>query len=391
MRQTFRKMEGRWRRGGPDAAELDGKYEVGVRHSDVHTPGSDDCHPSRRTLRVISNFRRLDGICTERFSVIHRFDADRGTVWSSVRLFLQAFRYDVVILNNEVRRLLVFCLLRWLFPFHRCRLVSVDLQVSQPMGWRQELVTPLKRFLLKKVDRFILYFTDLEGYERFYGISPARASYVPFKVNSWETISPVEELSSDGEYVFTGGRSFRDLRTFIMAMRQVDHPGLLLYQNSSLMKQHGTEIDLNELPRKLRAEEHGGDDATWIEYIRRAKLVVVPTLANTISSTGISTYLVAMALRKCVIITEGPATRGLLRDEAIVVPPGDPVALAQAIQRAWEDDALRDGIARAGRRYAERHEGEARLLADILTICGELVQGRIPLYGGRGQPPPSNP
>ncbi|MFQ5903490.1 MAG: glycosyltransferase, partial [Candidatus Binatia bacterium] len=76
---------------------------------------------------------------------------------------------------------------------------------------------------------------------------------------------------------------------------------------------------------------------------------------------------------KCVIVTEGPATRGLLTDEAIVVRPGDPIALAQAIQRAWEDDALRDRIARAGRRYAERHGGEARLLSDIVEVCGQLV------------------
>jgi len=80
-----------------------------------------------------------------------------------------------------------------------------------------------------------------------------------------------------------------------------------------------------------------------------------------------------MALRKCVIISEGPQTRGLLTDEAIFVPPGDPVALANAICRAWEDDDLRERTADAGRRYAEQLRGEPRLLSDIVDVCGNLV------------------
>ena len=80
-----------------------------------------------------------------------------------------------------------------------------------------------------------------------------------------------------------------------------------------------------------------------------------------------------MALRKCVIITEGPATRGLLKEEAIVVPPANPVALADAIRRAWEDDDLRQQTADAGRRYADRVGGESRLLSNIVNVCGDLV------------------
>ena len=40
-----------------------------------------------------------------------------------------------------------------------------------------------------------------------------------------------------------------------------------------------------------------------------ARVVVIATVPTTIRSAGISTYLVAMALKKCVIITDGPATR----------------------------------------------------------------------------------
>lgn len=334
---------------------------------------SKDGSIKRRILRVISDMRGLDGVFTERYLAVNKLICGEESIWKCVRVFFQASHYDVVVFNSNTRRLLGFCLLRWLLPFHRCKLVALDIHLSEPVGWRQRLVARLRRLLLRQVDWFILYFTDLEGYERFYGISHSRSSFVPFKVNSWERIPPPAELSADGDYVFTGGRSLRDLSTFVAAMRQVPYPGLMPYEDAASWRKHGTDLDLSDLPSNVRAEYHDGNDNTWIDYIRRAKLVVIPTLPNSIYAPGLSVYLLAMALRKCVIISEGPQTRGLLTDEAIFVPPGDPVALANAICRAWEDDDLRERTADAGRRYAEQLRGEPRLLSDIVDVCGNLV------------------
>lgn len=340
---------------------------------------------NRHELRIISNLPRLDGFRTRRFSVAHQFDGHKGTWWSGVRLFIRAFRYDVVVLDNESRRLLVSCLLRWLLPFQRCRLVSVDLVLLTPSNWKQRLAARFKRSLLRRVDGFILYFTDWNGYERFYGISPARCWYVPFKVNSWEALPPLEQLSADGDYVASPGRTHRDFRTFVAAMRQLDYPATLLHQNSSLRKQYGADLDLSNLPSNVRVEEDDSSNSRWLEYIRRAKVVVIPTLPSTISAAGISTYLLAMGLRKCVIVTEGPATRDLLTDQAIVVPPNDPVALADAIRRAWEDKDLRERTADAGRRYAEQLGDYKRLLSDIVDVCGQLVMAGRSTSGGQAR------
>jgi glycosyltransferase involved in cell wall biosynthesis len=87
--------------------------------------------------------------------------------------------------------------------------------------------------------------------------------------------------------------------------------------------------------------------------------------------------LVAMALRKCVIITEGHATRGIINDEALVVPPSDPAALAQAIRRGWEDDVLRQRVADNGRRYAEQVRDATRLYSDLLEACAEISQSSL--------------
>jgi glycosyltransferase involved in cell wall biosynthesis len=76
-----------------------------------------------------------------------------------------------------------------------------------------------------------------------------------------------------------------------------------------------------------------------------------------------------MALGKCVIITEGPATRGVLTEkEVVLVPAGDPAALADAMRGVWSDDARRRDIAARGRRFALALQGEERLLGDIVLV-----------------------
>src|SRR5205823_13514996 len=98
----------------------------------------------------------------------------------------------------------------------------------------------IMRILLKRVDHFIHYFKDLDGYQRYFGIGPDRSTFVPFKVNSWNLVPPLDELSTDGEYVFTGGRSLRDIDTFLGAMRLVPYQGLLLYHDLKMVHENGT-------------------------------------------------------------------------------------------------------------------------------------------------------
>jgi len=341
--------------------------------ADIHNHSKDPI--GRKTIRIISNLARLDGVETDQYQAVNRFIGNGPTLWSGVRLFFKAFRHDAVVVSSQTRLLLVFCILQWLFPMQRCKVIGVDYILPEPRGPKQKLVARLKGILLRKVDAFILHFSDTSGYERHYGIPRARCVFVPFKVNYVDTILPVDHLSSEGEYVFTAGRTFRDIPTFLNAMRQVGHPGLLLCEDIALMKGAGTDLDLRHVPPNVKIERNVGEKS-WLEYIARAKIVVVPLLPRSGYAPGLSLYLMAMAMKKCVIITEGLSTRGMLTNQAIIVPPEDPTALAEAIRRAWHDAELRERVAAAGQRYASGLGGEARLLRDILDICGGLVEGR---------------
>lgn len=320
---------------------------------------------------MISNLRRLDGVKTAQYEAASLYAGEKETFWDGMCLFIRAHGKDVLVLTGGTWRVVGFCLMRSLWPFSSCKLVAVDFILSRPQGWKQSIIAWFKGRLLRKVDRFVLHFKDTSEYERIYGIPPSKCVFIPFKVNYWEKLSPEDRSSEVEEYVFTAGRSYRDFPTFIEAMRRLDYPGLLLYEEAALLKRSATDVDLSNLPANLAAAKNEGEQS-WVDYIRRAKIVVVPLLPSTMYAPGLSLYLMAMALNKCVIVTEGLATRGMLKDEAIIVVPEDSEALAAAIARVWKDDALRRKTAEYGRRYAERCGGEARLLSDVVQVCGDL-------------------
>ena len=113
-----------------------------------------------------------------------------------------------------------------------------------------------------------------------------------------------------------------------------------------------------------------------------ARLVVLPISPDAISPAGIGTYILAMTLGKCAVITDFPATRGILQngEEAIIVPMQDPVALCEAIYKAWNNDEYRRRIALKGRSYAMRLEGEEALDFEHHPNVGALSDASR--YGG---------
>jgi glycosyltransferase involved in cell wall biosynthesis len=127
-----------------------------------------------------------------------------------------------------------------------------------------------------------------------------------------------------------------------------------------------------------------------IELYSEAQVAVVPSLYEGFSLPAIE----AMACGVPLVATTGgalPEVVGADDDTALLVPPGDPEALAAAIGRALDDDALRARIGAAGRqrvieRWTWRHtavgtvEHYRALLAETAHI-----QARRP--GGAGSAP----
>ena len=321
-------------------------------------------------IRVVSNFKDLGRVAEADGRASHEYVGEGVGAAQFVR---ECLRSDVVIVNVDHRRLRAACL-AGLLPAARFRLVAVDIVLRAPSTASERLAAAALRLLLSRVDRFVFYFKNLAGYERHFGIGPRRAAFVPFKVNDWEKMHRWADTPPDGEYVMCAGRTMRDVDTFVEAVRLSGCPGLLHQQRAETMAEHGTRAWSGEQPPNLKIvvdESHSHE--VFLDYIARARIVVVPRFRNDIGPAGIATYLVAMALNKCVVVSEGPGVDDVLTDQAVIVPPEDPAVLARAMRRFWDDDRARAEVAARGRAYAMSLGGEERLLADILRVALEGV------------------
>lgn len=86
----------------------------------------------------------------------------------------------------------------------------------------------------------------------------------------------------------------------------------------------------------------------------------------------------ALACARPVITADTPAARELLTDDAdaLLVPPGDPVALAEAVRRLAADEALAERVARAGRETFEAHASEDVLGARWRSLLERAASSR---------------
>ena len=325
--------------------------------------------PHHFNMRVISNFKRMGSVAASDASLDYEYVGEELGAPAFLRKCLGA---DVVILNIDQKRLMLASMLRWVWPFARFRLVSSDLILRPPKSWKDRLKVFVKRLLFSRVDRFVLYFKELGGYERFYGIGHDRVAYVPFKVNGWEEIEARPRASNEGEYVLCAGRTLRDVGTFVEALRRAGCPGVLLQQKRELLAEHGTAAWESGLPPNVKLVVDESDSLEeYLGFIERARVVVIPRFKGDIAPTGISTYMVAMALGRPVVISEGPGADDVLDGQAALVPPEDPARLAEQVKRLWEDEGERAELAARGRAYAEQSRGEERLLSDILRASLE--------------------
>jgi glycosyltransferase involved in cell wall biosynthesis len=173
----------------------------------------------------------------------------------------------------------------------------------------------------------------------------------------------------------------RDVYTFTAAMRIAGCAGVLLQQQEEEMREHGTAVFQGDLPPNLRLAFHvDGGLETFLKFIADAKLVVIPRFRDDIGCTGISTYLMAMGLGKCVILSRGPGAEDLLTQEAVLVEPENVTELAQAISQLWNDDVRRNRVAAAGQKYADSCQASDRLRSDILK-SSLLCLGRPNFHG----------
>ena len=280
------------------------------------------------------------------------------------RTLLQSFRCDYVFWDTLDRDFLMLALLKRLVPFYSPRLVLLNLLVMAPSTRAQRVKFRVMAWLLGGTYKIVQYHRDTRALQAHLRLPAPRFDYIPFKINQREIVE--RTVTTDAGYIFCGGKTRRDFDTFIAAVEALPYPVKIVTTSNDDIAEHGSHLADRPLPPHIEVVRVDGSARPFIELLAGARLVVQPIKPD-ICGVGIGVYILAMALRKCVVMTAGPTTNeDLSDDEAMIVPPSDPVALREAIRRAYTDDVLRSRLAENGHKVATAMGGEEQLFARIV-------------------------
>jgi glycosyltransferase involved in cell wall biosynthesis len=189
-----------------------------------------------------------------------------------------------------------------------------------------------------------------------FGLDADRVRVVPYGIDaSFYSPRPVP----DEDYVLSIGRDReRDHQTLVEAMRRSD-ARLRLFAPDGMVDELG-------LPPNVELTTERIDHVTYRETLARARVVAVTTTAPRYPS-GQTVVLEAMAMAKPLVVTDSPAMRDYVTPdvEGVLVPPGDPAAVAEAVDELLADDPRRRRLGRAGREAVERRFNQDEMWAQI--------------------------
>jgi len=284
------------------------------------------------------------------------------TPFDRLRLLWETRRADFLVIHFTLPDVLLAALAATLW--RRCRIVTLDLFLPARAG-------ALIRWALGKVTRFLIYFRDTRAAQQRLGVPAARFHYIPFKVNALDRIE--RAATADEGYIFVGGRSRRDFACLFAAVNDLAYPVRLLTGREAEIATHGSTLAGLLVPENVAIDYRDADQDLFVRLMAGARLVVLPLIKDCGVQAGIGVCLMGMALGKCVIISEGLGVSDVLTgNQALIVPGGDPLALRLAIERAWNDPALRESYAQRGLRYARSLGGEQSLCQSVLAAVRQL-------------------
>ncbi|MFH2006069.1 MAG: glycosyltransferase [bacterium] len=193
--------------------------------------------------------------------------------------------------------------------------------------------------------------------------------------------SLAQGLPRDAVLLPGGGR--RDHVTALRAAGRL--PGLTFVLIDELLprKQHQLrEAGISQLPNLYSLKPLSLE--RFIALVRRARLVVV-SLQPGQGDGGHTTVATAHRLGVPVIVTDVPGIADYVTDgvDARLVPPGDPSALAAAIEELWNDPAQTEAYTAAGRRTeATRCEAAPGQHRAALKAACEGLDASLDASGG---------
>ncbi len=203
------------------------------------------------------------------------------------------------------------------------------------------------------------------------GIPDAKLAFVPYYADQefWRPMAEQEE-----RLVVAAGSEHRDYATLAAACGDLD-----VRVHIAAGSVHSPSSTFSN-PERWPANFQAGfaTYAALRDLYSRATIVVVPVV-ETDFQAGVTTVLEAMACGKAVVTTATRGQAGAVRDgvTGICVPPGDPSALREAVQRLLENPGERARLGRAAREAVLEEYGVETYVKRLAGHLSELAMSTV--------------
>jgi glycosyltransferase involved in cell wall biosynthesis len=263
-------------------------------------------------------------------------------------------KYDAVMAINESPCALL-ALLRRLFRF-RPAILAVD--VAFVAGWQTRDL--FLKTLLPRLDGLITLDESHKAYIDRQWQCPAWIETAPLQIDT-DFFRPANWAGS-GPVLTVGDDFGRDYATLLKAIEGLNNNLSLVAKTARLPASVKHDPRLTIIPHRIGWQE-------LRSLYEAARFVVIP-LSASIHASGVSTLLEAMAMGKAVVVAASPGISGYVipGETALVVPPGDAVALRAAIEQLRSDDALCRRLGAAARLFVMQRSSYGAVASRLAQV-----------------------
>jgi glycosyltransferase involved in cell wall biosynthesis len=262
----------------------------------------------------------------------------------------------------------VFPQLAMMAAIHKCLsptwrkkpLVAWCFNVGQKPIWPNALMAQM---FLRYVDRFVVHSRgEIDTLNRWFGIPKDKIAFVPLQ-RAPIVLTHREEVETP--FVVSMGSANRDYVTLIEAIRGLPVRLVLVASPRSVV-----DIDIPsnvEVANGLTAED-------CRVLAQRARINIVP-LADVETASGQVTIVEALRMGRPLVATRGVGSVDYIVDgqNAVLVEARDIAGLRGAIDRLWNDGALREDLSRNALAYAQAHLSDETAATKLAALLDELV------------------
>lgn len=331
-----------------------------------------DLHPRTLLYEEMLNSDILDERFLEQVPTLRKlvYRAFPMLLRQLIEAYIIKSRYDAIISWSEKHGLLFALLLK----LTGSRIPHVAL-----FSWASK---PKKAYLLRRVhshiDKIVLWST----YQRDVavnqlGIPPSKILMLRWFVD----VKFFRPTTVKGDMICAVGFEMRDYPTLIEALRDLDIRCHIAVGTGREVRGQG-QVNRTGKPLPLGITVGKKNYHDLRDLYARSRFVVVPILPSSDTDNGVTAILEAMAMGKPVICSRVRAQIDVVRDglNGLYVPPGDPIALREAIVYLWNHPDKAAEMGREGRALVEAnhtmerfYEGVKRAVEEAVTLRGQRV------------------